>query len=172
VQDAVGNTMDGGTIIVHGNAGDALGYAMRGGQIFVKGNAGYRAGVHVKEYKDKRPIIVIGGHAGSFLGEYQAGGLIIVLGLGSEDGVPVGNFTGMGMHGGKIIVRTNAVDLPSTGNDINLASATGDDLLEIAPYIKQFSEYFNICSEKILDDKFIVLTPGAKNPYEQLYTYN
>ena len=42
-QDAVGDTMNDGRIIVHGNVGDAVGYAMRSGEIFVKGNAGYRA---------------------------------------------------------------------------------------------------------------------------------
>mgnify|MGYP002508363490 CR=1 FL=1 len=44
-------------------------------------NAGYRAGIHMKAYKDKVPVMVIGGTAGSFLGEYQAGGVIVVLGL-------------------------------------------------------------------------------------------
>jgi len=105
-QDATGDTMNDGKIIIHGNAGDALGYAMRGGSIFVKGNAGYRTGIHMKEYKDKKPQIVIGGSAGSFLGEYLAGGLIVVLGIGA-DGAPVGNFTGTGMHGGRIFIRTD-----------------------------------------------------------------
>ena len=35
----------------------------------------------MKEYKNLRPAIVIGGCAGSFLGEYMAGGIIIILGL-------------------------------------------------------------------------------------------
>ena len=34
--------------------------------IFVKGNAGYRAGIHMKAYKEKKPIMVIGGRAGSY----------------------------------------------------------------------------------------------------------
>ena len=80
-QDAVGDTMSAGRIVIHGNIGDAAGYAMRGGEIFVEGNAGYRAGIHMKEYKEHKPVIVIGGRAGSFLGEYQAGGLIVVLAL-------------------------------------------------------------------------------------------
>ena len=70
-QDAVGDTMSAGRIVIHGNIGDASGYAMRGGEIFVEGNAGYRAGIHMKEYKEHKPVIVIGGRAGSFLGEYQ-----------------------------------------------------------------------------------------------------
>lgn len=59
VQDAVGDTMNAGEIVVHGNAGDALGYAMRGGAIYVRGDAGYRAGIHMKAYEDKQPVIVI-----------------------------------------------------------------------------------------------------------------
>ena len=74
VQDATGNTMNGGEIIIHGRAGDALGYAMRDGSIYVKTDVGYRCGIHMKEYKDAKPSIVIGGCAGSFLGEYMAGG--------------------------------------------------------------------------------------------------
>lgn len=54
---------------------------MRGGKIYVRDHAGYRAGIHMKEYKKKVPIMIIGGCAGSFLGEYQAGGILIVLGL-------------------------------------------------------------------------------------------
>ena len=80
-QDAVGDTMSAGRIVIHGNCGDAVGYAMRGGEIYIEGNAGYRAGIHMKAYKEHKPVLVIGGRAGSFLGEYQAGGLILVLAL-------------------------------------------------------------------------------------------
>ena len=105
-QDATGDTMNAGEITIHGSTGDAAGYAMRGGAIYVQGDAGYRAGIHMKEYKEKVPVLVIGGRTGSFLGEYQAGGIIIVLGIGSEDRQPVGNFCGTGMHGGRIYLRT------------------------------------------------------------------
>ena len=57
VQDAVGDTMNEGEIVVYGNIGDTAGYAMRGGTIFVKGNAGYRTGIHMKEYKEKMPVM-------------------------------------------------------------------------------------------------------------------
>lgn len=100
VQDAIGDTMNAGSIVVHGNAGDAVGYAMRGGKIFIRGNAGYRVGIHMKEYKDHRPVIVVGGNVGSFLGEYQAGGIIVVLDLEKNPRGIVGNFCGTGMHGG------------------------------------------------------------------------
>jgi len=174
-QDATGDTMNDGKIIIHGNAGDALGYAMRGGSIFVKGNAGYRTGIHMKEYKEKKPVIVIGGRAGSFLGEYLAGGIIAVLGLGEEEeplsSAPVGNFTGTGMHGGKIFIRTQK-DLVALPAQVAVEIASKEDLKEIEPFIKEFAGYFNVDADSILKDQFFILKPNAKNPYKQLYTAN
>jgi glutamate synthase domain-containing protein 3 len=169
VQDAVGDTMNEGKIIVHGNAGDALGYAMRGGTIFIKGDAGYRTGIHMKEYNEKKPVIVIGGSVGSFLGEYLAGGVIIVLGLGAED-IPVGYFTGTGMHGGRIYIRTNATleDLPS---QVIAEEATPGELAEIQEFTSEFAKHFDI-SANFANDRFLLLKPNAKNPYKQLYTEN
>ena len=169
-QDATGDTMNDGKIIIHGNAGDALGYAMRGGAIFVKGNTGYRSGIHMKEYKEKKPVLVIGGKAGSFLGEYLAGGIIIVLGLGSND-VPVGNFTGTGMHGGKIFLRTNA-ELPLLPKQVVKEVASKDEIKEIIPYLNEFSQNFGFNTDEILKESFYILKPDAKNPYKQLYTAN
>ena len=169
-QDATGDTMNDGKIVIYGSAGDALGYAMRGGSIFVCGDAGYRTGIHMKEYRDKKPAIIIGGKVGSFLGEYLAGGLIVVLGIGAE-GVPVGNFTGTGMHGGSIFVRTERelVGLPA---QVTARAATGEDILEIMPYLTEFADYFGIDANIVAGDKFVVLKPNAKNPYKQLYTAN
>src|SRR4030043_1085734 len=79
-QDGGGNTMNSGEIIIHGHAGDILGLSARGGKIFVREDVGYRAGIHMKEYQDKRPIVVIGGTAEDFLGEYMAGGVPLFLG--------------------------------------------------------------------------------------------
>ena len=168
-QDATGDTMNDGAIYIAGSSGDATGYAMRGGKIFVKGDVGYRAGIHMKEYKEKSPVLVIGGAAGSFLGEYQAGGTIIVLGLGRKR--PVGNFCGMGMHGGRIYLRCQAppADLP---RQIIVKKAEKEDSKAIEAYIREFCEVFE-CSEKtIWDSDFYVLRPDSKNPYHQLYTQN
>jgi glutamate synthase domain-containing protein 3 len=169
-QDATGDTMNAGKIVIRGNAGDALGYAMRGGAIFVQGNAGYRTGIHMKEYKDKKPVIVIGGKVGSFLGEYLAGGLIVVLGIGTED-VPVGNFTGTGMHGGKIFIRTKA-ELAALPAQVIEETASAEDLKEIMPYVSEFAGHFGMDAGQLAKDKFYVLKPNAKNPYKQLYTAN
>ncbi len=168
-QDAVGDTMNNGKIIVHGNAGDALGYAMRGGSIFVRGNAGYRTGIHMKQYKEKKPVIVVGGRVGSFLGEYLAGGLIVVLGLGSDD-VPVGNFTGTGMHGGRIFIRTDR-ELTGLPAQVTAEVADSTDMEEIKPYLTEYCAIFG-ADASLENDRFYVLKPNAKNPYKQLYTPN
>lgn len=169
-QDAVGDTMNDGKILIRGSVGDALGYAMRGGKIFIGGNAGYRCGVHIKEYKSKKPVIVIGGTAGSFLGEYMAGGRLIVLNLGNES-CPVGNFTGVGMHGGKIFLRADEVNanLPP---QVKCETAGADDLSDVADIIKEYASDFGLDYDKIMSSTFYVLTPDSPNPYKRLYTSN
>ena len=101
---APGNTMNQGKVIIHGSAGDATAHSMRGGRIYVRDNIGYRGGIHMKQYMEKRPILVVGGSARAFLGEYMAGGLLIVLGLKGQ--IPVAERgIGSGIHGGEIFVR-------------------------------------------------------------------
>ena len=170
-QDAVGDTMSAGRIVIHGNIGDAAGYAMRGGEIFVEGNAGYRAGIHMKEYKEHKPVIVIGGRAGSFLGEYQAGGLILVLGL-HTDGRPIVHFFPCtGMHGGKMVFRgdVSSIRFP---DQVTLHSATAEDMAEIAPYVREYCRLFDRDAEAMLRDNYTVITPDSKNPYQQMYVAN
>ena len=166
-QDAVGDTMNDGEIIVHGNIGDAAGYAMRGGKIFIKGNAGYRAGIHMNEYKDKVPLMIIGGSAGSFLGEYQAGGIIVVLGL-NTDGKLVSNFPCTGMHGGKVYFR-GEISKDVFPRNICLNSATEEDMKCIEKQISEFAEIFGYDKDKILNSPFTVATPDSNNPYKQMY---
>lgn len=166
-QDAAGDTMNAGLIVIRGRAGDGCGYAMRGGAIYVKDDIGYRAGIHMKEYKDKKPVIVAGGGAGSFLGEYQAGGIIIVLGIGYEGSCPVGNFCGTGMHGGKMYIRSDEPfkNLPEQV----LCEKT--DAIEIEEYINKYCAYFNKEPDQLLKSEFYKLTPNTKNPYKRLYTH-
>ena len=170
-QDAVGDTMNDGEITVHGSIGDAAGYAMRGGRIYVKGDAGYRAGIHMKAYKEKIPVMVIGGCTGSFLGEYQAGGVIVVLGIGSDKKRIVGNFPCTGMHGGKMILRSDCADIAFPGQ-VTARPAGGDDMKEIKKYVRQFCRLFGYDEKEISDSPFTVVTPDSKNPYKQLYVAN
>ena len=175
-QDATGDTMNAGEIVVHGSSGDATGYAMRGGAIYIEQDAGYRCGIHMKEYQEKVPVIVIGGRCGSFLGEYQAGGIILVLGIGWEDRVPVGNFCGTGMHGGKIYLRTDHLpqDLPA---QVVVSEGTEEDLRAIDPLLRRYCAHFGGGEEQTLLNSlrashYYVLSPNTKNPYKQLYVNN
>ncbi len=170
-QEATGDTMNDGAIYINGSAGDATGYAMRGGKIFVKGNVGYRAGIHMKAYRDKHPTLVVGGEAGSFLGEYQAGGTVLVLGIDSRLAVPVGNFCGNGMHGGKIILRCK--EAPAGLSEKIIVSAPSEtDMEEIRLLTEEYCAHFGGSASELLKSDFIVLTADTKNPYKQLYTHN
>lgn len=169
-QDAIGDTMNDGAIIIHGNAGDAPGYGMRGGKIYVRGNSGYRTGIHMKQYKDKKPVIIVGGSAGSFLGEYLAGGILIVLGIGAEKTF-VGNFCGTGMHGGKIFIR-NQDELPNLPEQVVKTVATDGEKEEIADFLREYCAIFSMDFERLIMDQYLLLRPDSQNPYKKLYTYN
>lgn len=169
--NALGAYLNGTRITVLGNAQDATGYAMRGGKIYVRGNAGYRAGIHMKAYREKQPVLIIGGEAGSFLGEYQAGGIIIVLGLGSGGRAPVGRFVGTGMHGGRMLLRCDTLppDLPA---QVAARRAGKDDLAAVEPYLAEYCGVFGLAQEDILRENFFLLEPNTQNPYRQLYCYS
>ena len=170
-QDAVGDTMNAGEIVIRGNVGDAAGYAMRGGRIFVKGDAGYRAGIHMKAYREKIPVMVVGGCAGSFLGEYQAGGVIVVLGLSNSGRRIVGNFPCTGMHGGKMILRSDG-DGIAFPDQVTARRASEEDLAEIRGYVKEYCARFAADEAKVMDSPFTVVTPDSSNPYKRLYVAN
>lgn len=169
VQEGTGDTMNAGKIIVHGSTGDACGYGMRGGKIYIEGNAGYRAGIHMKEYKEKIPELVIGGRAGSFLGEYQAGGIIVVLGIGYENQIPVGNSCGTGMHGGKMYLRSDKLPV---GLPPQVIAEDVTDKAEISRIVKEWCSYFGKDPAELIESHYFLLRPNSKNPYKQLYVNN
>ena len=170
-QDAVGDTMNDGEITIHGSVGDAAGYAMRGGSIFIQGDAGYRTGIHMKEYREKVPLIVIGGTTGSFLGEYQAGGVIVVLGLGRGKRCIVGPFPCTGMHGGKLILRSDGSDL-TFPDQVTARTADAGDLEQIEKYVREYGSRFGTDVDEVMNHPFTVVTPDSRNPYKQLYVAN
>jgi len=168
-QDAMGNTMNSGKVIVHGHAGDTIGYAMRGGSIFVRDDVGYRVGIHMKEYEDKVPVIVIGGKAGDFFGEYMAGGMLVLLGLGLEpEEHIVGNYCATGIHGGVIFIR-GQVDKYRLGKEADVQSLDDRDWEILSAYVNEFADYFDYNANDILNAPFIKLVPFGKRPYGSLY---
>lgn len=169
-QEAVGDTMNSGEVFIHGSCGDACAYGMRGGRMLIKGNVGYRAGIHMKAYKERKPVLIVGGTAGSFLGEYLAGGLIAVLGIGAQGAYPCRLFCGTGMHGGKIILRCDEAPkgLPK---QVLVNEMTQEDLDELTPHVKAYCEHFGGDADELLAQKYYVLTPNPEAGYKQLYTF-
>jgi glutamate synthase domain-containing protein 3 len=170
-QDGCGNTMNNGEIIIHGHAGDILGLSARGGKIFVREDVGYRAGIHMKEYQDKKPMVVVGGTAQDFLGEYMAGGVLILLGLNLKEGERhKANFIGTGMHGGAIYIRGDIEEF-QLGKEVGVAELDENDHSVLKKLIGEFASHFDYNAEEILKHKFIKLFPLYLRPYGRLYAY-
>jgi glutamate synthase domain-containing protein 3 len=170
-QDGCGNTMNEGEIIIHGHAGDIIGLSARGGKIFVKEGVGYRAGIHMKEYQDKRPVLVIGDTAQDFLGEYMAGGVLILLGLNlGEDEPHRARFIGTGMHGGVIYLR-GSVKNYQLGKEVGVARLKDEDYQVLRQHVGEFAAHFGYNAEEILEHRFIKLFPRWLRPYGRLYAY-
>jgi len=170
-QDGCGNTMNSGEIIVHGHAGDIIGLSARGGKIFVREDVGYRAAIHMKEYQDKKPVLVIGGTAQDFFGEYMAGGIVILLGLNLKEGERhKAKFIGTGMHGGVIYLR-GSVDDFQLGKEVGIVELEEDDYRLVRQFVGEFAAHFDYDAEQILKHKFIKLFPLWLRPYGRLYAY-
>jgi len=170
-QDGCGNTMNSGEIIIHGHAGDITGLSPRGGKLFVRDDVGYRAGIHMKEYQDKKPVVVIGGTAQDFVGEYMAGGILILLGLNLGDGeYHKAKFIGTGMHGGVIYLRGNVNDY-QLGKEVGTAPLEEEDHRVLQQFVGEFAAHFGHKPAEILKHDFIKLFPRWLRPYGRLYAY-
>ncbi len=169
VQDACGNTMNEGLIVVHGCAGDLTGHSMRGGKIFVRDSVGYRVGIHMKEYQNKKPTLVIGNVAQDFFAEYMAGGIALVLGLDmKDDNKCMARFVGVGMHGGVIYTRGNIFKL---SEGVEIAKAGKREMRTIEGLVHEFCSYFGNDYAEVMDKQFYKITPASKRPYEKLYSH-
>lgn len=163
-QDQVANTMNAGLVVIHGRLGDAAGYAMRGGRMFIRDDAGWRVGIHMKQYKDRCPAIVIGGNAGSFLGEYMAGGTILLLGNAGE-------YLATGMHGGTIYMRNKPTEA-QVAQGIVVTEADDDDHKVISNLLEAYTKYF---ADELTNfsvspsERFYKLRPATSRPYASLY---
>ena len=170
-QDNIGNTMNAGRVVVHGHAGDVLGYGMRGGRVHIKKDVGYRVGIHMKSYQENKPVLIAGGKAGDFFGEYMAGGVLILLGMFSDDQAkPKHGFRfGTGMHGGVIYVR-GALDESKLSKEVGVFELTPEDRKELEGYLKEYCKDFKLDLAEVLREKFIKIMPKSKRPYGNLYT--
>lgn len=169
-QDAVGNTMNSGKVIIHGDAGDVIGHSMRGGSIYVGGDAGYRTGIHMKAYQNLFPVVIIGGSVKDFLGEYMAGGLLIVLGIDEEGSEVVGNYIGTGMHGGEIYIRGSVED-SQIGEEVEVQDPTDEELKRLHKHLNDYAEFFDLELKSGIAEEFVRLVPKTHRPYGKIYTY-
>lgn len=163
-QDQIGNTMNGGRIVVHGRCGDAAGYAMRGGEILVRDDCGWRVGIHMKQYGDRCPAIVVGGDAGSFLGEYMAGGVIVLLG-------EPGEHLACGMHGG-VIYLARPLDEANVPEGVVLGPLDDQDRAVLASLLSRYNACFASDLGRPVDEGaagFVKLEPASSRPYADLY---
>lgn len=169
-QDGVANTMNSGKIVVIGKAGEIPGYSMRGGKVLIGGDVEYRAGIHMKEYKDQVPILVIGGTTKDYCGEYMAGGRIVVLNLKNGRQSPVGDFVGTGIHGGAIFVR-GAVDSRQLGIGAVFSDMDGEDTRFLKEILEEFAREMKVDLSRIDPRKdFIKITRRGYRPFGNLYT--
>lgn len=163
-QDQVGNTMNRGDVVIHGRCGDALGYGMRGGRIFVRDDCGWRAGIHMKQYEEHCPVLVIGGNAGSFLGEYLAGGVIVLLGHAGE-------YLASGMHGGVIYVRHRIDDADVREGLVQEPVGESDKAL-LSELLGEYAAHFADELPEPLDctgEGFWAVRPASQRPYANMY---
>ena len=165
---APGNTMNQGKVVIHGSAGDATAHSMRGGRVYVRDNIGYRGGIHMKQYMEKRPILVVGGSARAFLGEYMAGGLLIVLGLNGQPPVAERG-VGSGIHGGEIYVR-GAIDEKYLGVGAKQLPATAEQMATIKPVIEDFAKAFGIDAAPLTSASYSRIAAVSARPFASKYT--
>ncbi len=169
-QDGVGNTMDDGEIIVHGRAGDVVAMSMRGGRILIRDDVGYRTAIHMKEYKDKIPTLVIGGTAQDFFGEYMAGGRVVLLGLNLGDKPHRARYIGTGMHGGTMYIR-GKVEKWQLGKEVGMVDMDKEDWKFLEKNVGDFCKEFNLDVDEVLGGNFLKLKPVTKRPYGKIYAY-
>ncbi|SNB45778.1 hypothetical protein [Geobacter sp. DSM 9736] len=169
-QDNIGNTMNAGKVIVHGHAGDVLGYGMRGGRVHILKDVGYRVGIHMKSYDENKPVLVAGGKAGDFFGEYMAGGVLILLGMYSDEPEKPkhGYCFGTGMHGGVIYVR-GGVDEGKLSREVGVFDLTPEDKQELEGYLRDYCSDFGLDVKQVLKEKFVKIAPKSRRPYGNMY---
>ncbi len=174
-QDGVGNTMNEGEIVVEGRAGDVVAMSMRGGRIFIRDDVGYRTAIHMKEYREKVPVLVIGGSSQDFLGEYMAGGVVLLLGLNSKK--HRANYIGTGMHGGVIYIR-GKVEPYQFGKEVGIVEMEEEDYRRVEGLVEDYLKFFRgkgvdekLEVDEVMGEKFTKLVPVSKRPYGRIYTY-
>lgn len=188
----LGNTLNSGELVVYGDSWDITGMGARGGNMFIMGDGGSRIGIHMKQFKDKRPAIVYGGTVKQYCGEYMAGGTIVVLGLDYSDAVDekknqidaqdidpekikdhdepiVQSDLGGGIHGGAIYVR-GQIPESYLGVYASKESLNEEDKKILEPLLRRYSELFNTPKDLLWSKEFTKVVPVSSRPFGKVYT--
>ena len=130
-------------------------------QHLVRDSTGYRAGIHMKAYQEKVPVLVIGGTAWQLSGRVPGGRFDHCAGQGRGRQAAGRQLCGTGMHGGRIFLRCDAAPegLPA---QVAVHPATEEELAEIRPYIEEFCTKFDEDIADIISKTFYILTPNTK----------
>jgi putative selenate reductase len=168
-QDGVGNTMNAGKIVIHGKAGEIPGHSMRGGKVYIRGDVEYRAAIHMKEYLQQIPWLVIGGTTKDYCGEYMAGGRVVVLNLDEKKPSPVGYSVGTGIHGGAIYVRGDVREY-QLGPGAIFADMDDDDKMFLTASLDEFGRDLDVDMSGISLYDFVKITKKGHRPFANLYT--
>jgi len=188
----LGNTLNGGELVVYGDSWDITGMGARHGRMFIMGDGGSRVGIHMKEYKDKKPAIVYGGRVKQYCGEYMAGGVIVVLGLDYSEAIRkkgkeitkedidsgrirdyageiVQSDLGSGIHGGAVYIRGEVPD-DALGVYASKEGLNDEDKRILSPLLERFSELFNTPTDLIWGKGFTKIKPVSSRPFGKVYT--
>jgi putative selenate reductase len=171
-QNAVANTMDSGTVIVHGLGGDALAYSMRGGKLFIRDSVGYRVGIHMKEYGEQKPQVVVGGTSGDFLGEYMAGGTLVLLNRNNDSESVAGQADktlATGIHGGEIFIFNYEVPRHLPGIGASLSTPSKQDMERIRPLVEEYCSHFGLVAAPLLERDVVKIAPAGSRPFSKFY---
>jgi len=122
----------------------------------------------MKEYRNYRPLIVIGGTAGDFLGEYMAGGILIVLGLDLPQNQHRAKYVGAGMHGGVMYIHGG---IRHMGKEAEIRELDSSDRQILDPILKEFSTYFPVDFELLSGRDYYKIRSRSTRPYGNLYAY-
>ena len=84
----------------------------------------------------------------------------------------MGNYTGTGMHGGKIYIRGN-IKTHKLGEEVKKVGLDSNDICILNKYIDNYNNYFNSDKIRIPVDgnDFVKLIPYSLRPYGNLYAY-
>ncbi|HOO89355.1 MAG TPA: FAD-dependent oxidoreductase [Syntrophales bacterium] len=145
------------------------GHSMRGGAVFIKGDVEYRAGIHMKEYLNSVPWLIIGGTAKDYCGEYMAGGRVVVLNIGNRKVSPVGYSVGTGIHGGAIFVRGEVKEY-QLGTGAIFADLDEADKKFLHEVFAHYAGYFDTDMSGIEPGDFVKITKKGHRPFANLYT--